>query len=96
MENTLLHKKRNNRTKESFQKKESYSECLLEYIACVDEESGTYPLTEDLKYILQQRGEYSGWFDPEESLYLFVDGNGIALDGINNEISWLFMCCYIA
>ena len=80
----------------NFQKKESYSECLLEYIACVDEESGTYPLTEDLKYILQQRGEYSGWFDPEESLYLFVDGNGIALDGINNEISWLFMCCYIA
>lgn len=80
----------------NFQKKESYSECLLEYIACVDEESGTYPLTEDLKYILQQRGEYSGWFDPEQSLYLFVDGNGIALEGINNEISWLFMCCYIA
>lgn len=80
----------------NFEKKESYSECLLEYIACVDKESGTYPLTEDLKYILQQRGEYSGWFDPENSLYLFVDGNGIPLDGINNEISWLFMCSYIA
>jgi len=78
-----------------FVKKERYSDCLLEYIACVDEETGLYPLTEDLKYILQQEGEDSGWWDPESSLYLFVDENGLPLDGINNETAWLFMCRYM-
>jgi len=79
-----------------FLKKESYSECLLEYIACMDENAGVYPLTEDLKYIVQMEGEDSGWFDEENSLYLFKDVNGMNISGINNEISWLFMCCYIA
>ena len=78
-----------------FVKKESYSECLLEYIACVDEKEGVYPLTEDLKYIIQQRGEYVGWWDPENSMYLFKDMNGNNLTDINNEIAWLLMCCYI-
>lgn len=80
----------------SFQKKESYSECLLQYIENMDETNGVYPLTEDLKYIIQQRGDHSGWFDPEESLYLFKDTDGNNLPGINAEISWLFMCCYIS
>lgn len=81
---------------EEFVKKESYSECLLKYIENMDEDDLVYPLTEDLKYIIQQRGEYAGWFDPDESLYLFKDVNGEAIPGINEEISWLFMCCYIA
>lgn len=78
-----------------FVRKESYTECLMEYIACINEADGVYPLTEDLKYIIQQRGDYSGWFDPTQSLYLFKDENGVNLPGINNEISWLFMCCYL-
>lgn len=79
-----------------FVKKENYTDCLLQYISCMDDENGVYPLTEDLKYILQNEGEDSGWFDPNGDLYLFVDDNGNMVDGINNEISWLFMCCYIA
>lgn len=79
-----------------FLKKENYVDCLLQYIACMDEEAGVYPLTEDLKYILQMEGEDSGWFDPDSGLYLFQDDNGNEILGINNEISWLFMCCYIA
>lgn len=79
-----------------FLRKESYSECLMQYIGCMDEQKGVYPLTEDLKYILQMEGEDSGWFDTDNSLYLFKDENGNYVDGINNEISWLFMCCYIA
>lgn len=79
-----------------FQKKESYSECLLQYIENMDEDDGVYPLTEDLKYIIQQRGDYSGWFDSESGQYLFKDINGVNMPGINAEISWLFMCCYIA
>jgi len=77
-------------------KKESYSECLLEYIDCADADKGVYPLTEDLKYIVQMEGEDAGWFDSENSLYLFKDANGININGINEEISWLFMCCYLA
>ncbi len=75
-------------------KKESYSECLLEYIEYVDEEEGVYPLTEDLKYIIQQRGEYVGWWDPDGNGYMFKDDSGNNLTDINNEIAWLFMCCY--
>ena len=81
---------------ETFVKKESYSECLLEYIAHMDEDTGVYPLTEDLKYIIQQRGDYSGWFDPKANLYLFKDVNGDNIPGINTDIAWLFMCCYIS
>ena len=78
-----------------FVKKEDYTQCLAEYIKYMDEESGMYPLTEDLKYIIQMRGDYSGWFDPEHTLYLFKDDNGEKIPGINSEISWLFMCCYL-
>lgn len=80
----------------SFIKKETYSECLLKYIENMDKENGVYPLTEDLKYIIQQRGIQSGWWDPQGALYLFVDDNGTPVAGINNEIAWLFMCRYAA
>ncbi|MBQ9848417.1 MAG: hypothetical protein IJO64_05105 [Clostridia bacterium] len=79
----------------NFVKKVSYSECLLEYIGYVDEAEGVYPLTEDLKHIIQQRGEYVGWWDAESPNYLFKDDNGYNLPDINNEIAWLLMCCYI-
>lgn len=78
-----------------FIRKESYNECLLEYIEVMDEKEGVYPLTDDLKYIIQQRGDYYGWFDAEGTQYLFKDQNGDNVPGINAEISWLFPCCYI-
>ena len=80
--------------KKNFIKKESYSECLLEYIEYVDEDNGVYPLTKDLKYIIEQRGEYVGWWNPEGNGYMFKDDSGNNLTNINNEIAWLFMCCY--
>ena len=79
----------------NFLKKEEYSNCVLEYLAYVDEDYGVYPLTEDLKYIIQQHGEYAGWYDRSSSQYLFVDANWVPLTGINEETSWLFACCYI-
>lgn len=78
-----------------FLKKESYSECLLEYIDCADEKKGVYPLTEDLKYIIQQRGEYAQWWDFESSNFRFQDADGNNMSEINTEIAWLLMCCYI-
>lgn len=86
----------------NFQKKESYTECLLQYIGyvdqgtnekhpgCMDEASGLYPLTEDLKYIIQQRGDYVGWWEPGAGSYLFAD-----LPNFNPDNAWLFMCCYL-
>lgn len=78
----------------TFQKKENYSDCLYEYITCADGKEGVYPLTEDLKYIVQQHGGYQGWWDPESLSYLFKDLDGNPEPGINHEIAWLLMCCY--
>ena len=79
----------------TFVKKESYSECLMEYIQNSDEERGLYPLTEDLKYIIQQSGDHTGWFARESSLYLFKDADGNPRTDINPETAWMFMCCYL-
>ena len=65
------------------------------YLQYVDENAGVYPLTEDLKYIIQQHGEYAGWYDADGGQYLFRDANNVPLKGILEETSWLFVCCYI-
>lgn len=78
-----------------FVKKETYDQCLQEYFSYMDEASGLYPLTEDLKYIIQMRGDHAGWFTSDGALYLFKDQNGDLIPGINSEIAWLFMCCYV-
>ncbi len=87
--------------------KEDYSQCLLDYIGirdyatgkytggCVDRKTGLYPLTADLMYIVQQHGDYSGWWAMEGDNYLFRDANGVYDTTINPEIAWLFMCVYI-
>lgn len=79
-----------------FVRKENYTDCLLQYIQCMDEDDGVYPLTEDLKYIVQQAGEYAGWWDIEGPNYRFVDRDGNLVPGINAEIAWLMMCGYVA
>lgn len=61
----------------------------------VDHASGLYPLTEDLKFILQETGAQNGWWDKESYGYLFVDDFG-NLEEVNPETAWLFYCCYIA
>ena len=77
-----------------FLRKESYSDHIMKYIECADEESGVYPLTEDLQYFIQRFGDQNGWWKTDEN-YVFRDQNGEIVAGINNEIGWLFMCCYI-
>ena len=81
----------------NFQKKEEYSECVLKYIENMDEASGVYPLTADLMYIIQQHGAQAGWFDDaaDNARYLFTDSNGNRVVGVNEDISWLFMCRYL-
>ncbi len=87
--------------------REDYSQCLLDYIGnrdfatgqytggCVDRASGLYPLTADLMYIIQQNGDYAGWWDISHDGYLFKDINGANDPSINPEIAWLFMCVFM-
>ncbi len=81
-------------TEESFEKRESYNECINAYCAVADEKAGVYPLTDDMMYILQQHGEYYGWWDAEGHSYLFKDANDVADTTINPDVAWLFACCY--
>ena len=80
----------------NFVKKESYNECLMEYIAAVDNEQGVYPLTKDLQYIIQNHGDHQGWWKVDGPNYLFRDESGNIVPGVNAEIAWLFMCGYVA
>ncbi len=95
----------------NFVKREDYTQCLQEYsytgstggksndtgdkTVYMDLASGTYPLTEDLKYIIQNHGEYAGWWDSESNGFIFVDEKGGRLVGLNPDIAWLFLCCYL-
>lgn len=79
----------------NFLKKESYNECLLSYFEVMDANAGVYPLTEDLKYIIQQRGDYYGWWDSASKGYIFADDQGNADLTINSDVAWLFPCAYI-
>ena len=73
----------------------SYSDCLLEYIEYADSEKGVYPLTEDLKTIVIERGNYVGWWDTSSPSFIFNDAEGNPVVGLNTENAWLFMCGYI-
>ena len=73
----------------------SYSECLLEYMDYADAGSGVYPLTEDLKTIIIERGNYVGWWDSQNPSFIFKDPAGNPIAGLNVENAWLFMCGYI-
>ena len=71
----------------NFVKKESYAQCLTDYIDCMDSKYGVYPLNDDLIYIYKEYGESAGWYDP----------NGIvgSTPGANPEILWMFALCYV-
>lgn len=73
----------------------SYSECLLEYIEYADEKTGVYPLTEDLKTIIIERGNYVGWWDSTSPGFIFNDTAGNPIPELNKETAWLFMCGYV-
>ncbi len=89
----------------------NYMPCLEKYLECelpengrdpkptsytyVDALSGLYPLTEDLKFIIQERGNYLGWWNPESNYYLFNNPDAGFVSNLNVDSAWLFYCCYI-
>lgn len=72
----------------NFLKKEEYTDYMIACVTYMDETYGLYPLTKDLAYILQQYGDYVGWYDSASSSYLFGDIT------VNPDTAWLFTCCY--
>lgn len=75
----------------SFIKREDYTECVQAYSACIDENHGLYPLTDDLIYIIQNHGEYVGWWQEDHPGFIFQ-----SVENLNAEIGWMFALCYIA
>ena len=71
-------------------RKEDYTACMIAYTECRDPVNNVYPLTEDLAYMLQNGGEYLGWWDIEHPNYLFT-----AKSNLNTEIAWMFAVCYV-
>ena len=71
-------------------KGEDYTDCMVQYVECIDSKTGVYPLTEDLKYMFQQGGKAKGWWDKDtiSGYYLFGDKT------VNEDIAWMFECCY--
>ncbi len=92
-----------------FLRREDYSECLTAYAGrdknrvnpvaisgVMDEKAGVYPLNDDLMYIIQNNGRHMGWWELDKETSLFQDKDSNPIAGINPDIAWLFMCCYIA
>lgn len=69
-----------------------YSNFMMAHFECMDQTYGVYPLTEDLKYVLQTAGGYTGWWDSTNAnnAYLFS-----SVKNLNTDIAWMFACCYV-
>lgn len=67
-----------------FVKKEDYTDIMVSYIENADENTGVYPLTADLEYMIKNAG--FGWWDSTHPNYIF--------EGCNPDLGWLFACCY--
>ena len=73
-----------------FVRKESYNNVLSQYISYMDSTNYVYPLTEDLKYILQGAGNHFGWWSSTNENNIIYQNNKT----LNPEYAWMF-CCYI-
>ncbi len=84
-----------------------FNQCLLQYLdgltnekgdvvsyTYVDNNTGLYPLTEDLRFIMVEVGAHKGWYNEESPNYLFIDSLGNK-QTVDPEYAWLFICCYI-
>ncbi len=72
----------------------NFSPCIFEHVKYVDSATGLYPVTRELRYIIEQRGEAKGWWKLGSANYLFWDKFDQPIP-VNEETAWLFNCCYI-
>lgn len=64
----------------------NYTDCIVKFVEAT--KTGFYPMTEDLKTIIQLGGGDKGWWDKESLGYLFGE------ETVNPDVAWLFFCCY--
>ena len=79
-------------TENGKQIREDYTNFLTKHFDCMDQTYGIYPLTEDLKYVLQTAGEYVGWWDKTNANNAYLFSN---VKNLNKDIAWMFACCYV-
>ena len=72
-------------------KKENYTSLLWKYMENMDDTYKVYPLTKDLMYMLQNGGEYRGWWASSGRNNVIYQKT----PKLNSEIAWMFACCYV-
>lgn len=73
----------------SFKAKEQYAPLMQQYVNNMDKAQGVYPLTEDLKYMIDNYGNSQNWWNEGEPGYLFEE-----VEGVNPANAWMFLYCY--
>lgn len=66
-----------------------FTQCMRDYITLSNPNTGLYPLNDDLVYMLQNAGEFQGWWNIDHPNYLFA-----TKPNLNTESAWLFAVCY--
>ena len=72
-----------------------YTAAMTAYVNAMDDRKGVYPLTEDLKHMIQRIGENWGWYDENSPGYLFTDDEGNKLENLSPDL-WMFCLQYEA
>lgn len=73
----------------SLKSKEQYAVLMQQYVNNMDKTQKVYPLTQDLKYMLDNYGNCQNWWNEGEPGYLFEEA-----EGVNPASAWMFLYCY--
>ncbi len=73
----------------NFLRKESYNAMIADYIEYCDENTGVYPLTDELINMIKVHGDSSGWWNTGSAGCIFNTNI------INKDYAWLFICSYV-
>lgn len=69
---------------------EDYTQCMTDYVKVSDPVSGLYALNDDLIHMIQNAGEYMGWWDSSNPNFLLT-----SVEGLNPESGWMFAVCTV-
>lgn len=73
----------------TFKAKEQYAGLMQQYVENMDKNQKVYPLTKDLKYMIENFGNSQNWWNAGEPGYLFEE-----VEGVNADSAWMFLYCY--
>ena len=63
---------------------------MTDYVKVSDPVSGLYALNDDLIHMIQNAGEYMGWWDSSNPNFLLT-----SVEGLNPESGWMFAVCTV-